>query len=49
MTGTALRTALVVLLAVVVLTVGGCIAFGIGSSDEGDVDDLLTTPTRTTP
>ena len=46
---TPLRIAVAVLVAVVVLMIGGCIVFGIGSSEEGDVGDLLTTPTQTTP
>ena len=46
---TPLRIAVAVLVAVLVLTIGGCVVFGIGSSEDGDVGDLLTTPTQTTP
>jgi hypothetical protein len=45
---TPLRVVVAVLVAVLVLTIGGCVIFGIGSQQEGDVDDL-TTPTQTTP
>jgi hypothetical protein len=44
-----LRVAAVVILAFLVLVIGGCVVFGIGTSGEGDVDDLFTTPTETTP
>lgn len=43
---TPLRIAVAVLVALLVLMIGGCIVFGTGSSDAGD---LPTTPTQTTP
>ena len=47
---TPLRLAIVVVAAVIVLAIGGCVAFGIGSgSSDGSSGDLLTTPTETTP
>jgi hypothetical protein len=46
---TPLRVAIVVVVAFLVLVIGGCVVFGVGSNDDGNVDDLLTTPTETTP
>jgi nitrogen fixation-related uncharacterized protein len=46
---TPLRIALLVVVAVVVLFIGGCALFGLGTNSQGDLGDLLTTPTATTP
>ncbi len=46
---TPLRIAIAVIVAFLVLFIGGCVVFGIGTSEQGDIDDLLTTPTETTP
>jgi hypothetical protein len=46
---TPLRIAIVVVVALLVLFIGGCAVFGIGSPGEGDIGNLLTTPTETTP
>jgi hypothetical protein len=46
---TPLRIAIVVVVAVLVLFVGGCAVFGLGTNSEGDLGDLLTTPTEPTP
>ena len=47
---TPLRLAIIVVVAVIILTIGGCVAFGVGSTSSGsDLDDLLTTPTPTAP
>ena len=45
---TLLRVAIVVIVAFLVLFIGGCVVFGIGSDEEGDLPEL-TTPTATTP
>ena len=44
-----LRVAIAVIVAFLVLFIGGCAVFGLGTSSDGDVGDLLTTPTETTP
>jgi hypothetical protein len=42
---TPLRLAIAVVVAVLVLFIGGCAVFGVGTTGEGDVDDLVqTTP-----
>jgi hypothetical protein len=46
---TPLRIVIVVVVVVVLLFIGGCAVFGIGMNSEGDLGDLLTTPTETTP
>jgi hypothetical protein len=46
---TPLRIAIVVVVAVLVLFIGGCVVFGLGTNSEGDLGDLLTTPTETAP
>ena len=43
------RLALAVVAAFLLLVIGGCVVFGIGSSDGGSVGDLLTTPTQIGP
>jgi hypothetical protein len=46
---TPLRIALVVVAAVLVLFIGGCALFGLGTNSQGDLGDLRRTPTATTP
>ena len=46
---TPLRIAIAVVVAVLLLLIAGCLAFGIGTNDDGDLGDLLTTPTATSP
>jgi hypothetical protein len=46
---TPLRIALLVAAAVVVLFIGGCALFGLGTNSQGDLGDLLRTPTTTAP
>lgn len=46
---TPLRIAIVVVVAALLLFIGGCVVFGIGTNSEGDLGDLLTTPTATSP
>jgi hypothetical protein len=46
---TPLRIAIIVGVAAVLLFIGGCAVFGIGTSNDGDLGNLLTTPTETTP
>lgn len=46
---TPLRIAILVVVAVLVLLIGGCVAFGVGTTGEGDPGDLVTTPTETAP
>ena len=44
-----LRIAIAVLVAVLLLIIGGCVVFGIGTNADGNLADLLTTPTATSP
>jgi hypothetical protein len=44
---TPLRIAVAVVVAVLLLLIAGCVVFGIGTNDDGDVGNLLTTPTVT--
>lgn len=45
---TLLRVAIAIIVAFLVLFIGGCVVFGIGSNEEGDLPEL-TTSTETTP
>ena len=46
---TPLRIAIAVVVVVLLLFIGGCVVFGVGTNDDGDLADLLTTPTATSP
>jgi hypothetical protein len=46
---TPLRIAIAVVVAVLLLLIGGCVVFGIGTNDDGNLADLLTTRTATSP
>lgn len=46
---TPLRIALLVVVAVLVFFIGGCALFGLGTNSQGDLGDLLKTPTETAP
>lgn len=46
---TLLRIAIVVVVAFLVLLIGGCVVFGVGTSESGTDLPELTTPAATTP
>jgi hypothetical protein len=46
---TPLRVAIAVVVAALLLLIGGCVVFGVGTNDDGDLGNLVTTPTTTSP